>query len=120
MMTIRLVWVALGVCCAVFPAERARSQQANAPERERMYHRYLEFASQVKGGVVEAHWMADGSSFWYADGQPDQTAIYKVDPRTNQKVSLLDASRLRTALAAALGHQPQYQGVPFDQFTFTD
>ena len=41
-------------------------------EREAMYYRYLEFASYVKGGTIQPHWMADGSSFWLAEGAPGQ------------------------------------------------
>ena len=45
----------------------ARAQETAQPERRAMYYRYLEFASYVKGGSIEPHWMADGSSFWYAE-----------------------------------------------------
>ena len=43
----------------------APAQQGGQSEREAMYYRYLEFPSYVKGGSIEPHWMADGSSFWY-------------------------------------------------------
>lgn len=39
------------------------SDESRQTEREAMYRRYLEFPSYVKGGKVEPHWMADGSSF---------------------------------------------------------
>ena len=60
-----------------------------------MYYRYLEFPSYVKGGAIEPHWMADGSSFWYAEGAPDNTVIYKVDPKANTKTPMFDTARLR-------------------------
>ncbi len=44
----------------------AGAQEVEKSEREAVYHRYLEFASYVKGGSITPHWMADGSSFWYA------------------------------------------------------
>ena len=44
------------------------AQEAEQSEREAMYHRYLKFPSYVKGGSIEPHWMADGNSFWYAEG----------------------------------------------------
>ena len=28
------------------------------------------FLTVVKGGSIEPHWMAEGSSFWYAEGDP--------------------------------------------------
>ncbi len=85
-----------------------------------MYYRYLEFPSYVKGGSVEPHWMADGSSFWYAEGAPANSVIFKVDPRANTKKPLFDTARLREALTALLGHEPPYQGLPFAEFTFVD
>ena len=95
-----------------------RAQQAEQSEREAMYYRYLEFASYVTGGSVEPHWMADGSSFWYAEGAPANTVIYKVDPKANTKTPLFDGARLRDALMPLLGHEPPYHGLPFDKFTF--
>ncbi len=78
-----------------------------------MYYRYMEFASYVKGGSVEPHWMADGSSFWYAEGAPANTIIWKVDPKTNTKTPLFDTERLRQALTPTLGHEPPYKRLPF-------
>ncbi len=89
-------------------------------EREAMYYRYLEFASYVKGGSVQAHWMADGSSFWYAEGAPANTLIYKINPSANTKTPLFDTARLRKALTPLLGHEPPYKGLPFEEFTFVD
>jgi len=66
-------------------APLAHAQQAEQSEREAMYYRYLEFFSYVKGGEVGPHWMADGSSFWYAEGAPANTVIWKVDPVGNTK-----------------------------------
>ena len=98
----------------------ARAQETTQSEREAMYYRYWEFASLVKGGSVEPHWMADGSSFWYAEGAPANTVIWKVNPVANSKSRLFDTQRLRDALTKALDHEPPYQGLPFDKFTFVD
>jgi dipeptidyl aminopeptidase/acylaminoacyl peptidase len=103
---------------ALTPAARAADPKPS--EREAMYHRYLEFASLVKGGSVTPHWMADGSSFWYAEGAPAHTVICKVDPQANTKMPLFDTARLRLALTPVLGHEPPYQGLPFAEFTFVD
>ncbi len=110
---------------AIAPVVRAQEAQHPATEskqaeREAMYRRYLEFASYVKGGSIQPHWMADGSSSWYAEEAPANTVIYKVDPRANTKRSLFDTTRLRRALTRLLGHEPPYQGLPFDTFTFMD
>ena len=53
------VGMALAVTVAAWPPLAA--QNAEQTTREAMYYRYLEFASYVKGGSVEPHWMADGS-----------------------------------------------------------
>jgi len=90
-------------------------------EREAMYYRYLEFfPSYVNGGSIEPYWMADGSSFWYAEGAPDNTVIWKVDPNANTKTARFDTARIRQALTALLGHKPPNDGLPFEEFTFVD
>ncbi len=101
-------------------APRVRAQEAGQSEREAMYHRYLDFASYVKGGSITPHWMADGSSFWYTEGAPASTIIYKVDPKADTKTPLFDTARLRNALTPLLGHEPPYQGLPFADFIFMD
>ena len=94
------------------------AQETPQSEREAMYSRYLDFASYVKGGAIQAHWMADGSSFWYAEGAPENTIIYQVDPQANTRVPLFDTPRLREELTPLLGNEPPYQGLPFEEFTF--
>ncbi len=96
------------------------AQQGGQTEREELYYRYLEFSSYVTGGSIEPHWMVDGSSFWYAEGVPDNTVIWKVDPTANTKNVLFDTARQRQALAELLGHEPPNQGLPFDKFNFVD
>jgi len=96
------------------------AQETTQSERGAMYYRYLEFPSYVKGGSVEPHWMADGSSFWYAEGAPENTVIYKDDPKANTKTELFDTARLRQAVTPLLGHEPAYEGLPFKEFTFVD
>jgi hypothetical protein len=72
---------------AVLPA-RVFSDDAKQTEREEMYQKYLEFSSYVKGGQVEPNWMADGNSFWYTEGPPENTVIWKVDAVANTKERL--------------------------------
>jgi dipeptidyl aminopeptidase/acylaminoacyl peptidase len=98
----------------------AYAQQAGQSEREVMYYRYENLPSLVKGGSVEPQWRADGSSFWYAEGDPNDTVIYKVDPEANTKELLFDAARLRKALTPLLGHEPPYRGLPFQEFTWVN
>ena len=101
-------------------APQVGAQDKKPSEREAMYYRYLKFASLVKGGSIQPHWMEDGSSFWYAEGVPDKTIIYKVNPKANTKEHLFDTERLRQALAPLLGHEPPYKGLPFKGFTFVE
>ena len=96
------------------------AEESKQSEREAMYYRYLELDSYVRGGSIEPHWMADGSSFWYAEGAPGNIVIYKVDPRADTKTPLFDTARLRKALTSLLGHEPPFKGLPFDTFTFVD
>jgi len=112
--------IVLLVTSMVVSTSLARAQQAEPSEREAMYYRYLEFASYVKGGSIEPYWMVDGSSFWYAEGAPENTVIWRVDPNANTKTTLFDTVRLRQALTALLGHEPPYQGLPFAEFSFVE
>jgi dipeptidyl aminopeptidase/acylaminoacyl peptidase len=64
--------------------------------------------------------MADGNSFWYSEGTPENTVIWKVDPVVNVKEEVFDTGRLRDALEAELGHHPPCEGVPFSSFRFVD
>ncbi|MEO8449939.1 MAG: DPP IV N-terminal domain-containing protein [Gemmatimonadota bacterium] len=98
----------------------SRAQQAAPNHRDAVYRAVLEFPSLVKGGVVVPQWMADSSSFWYADSMPDRTVIYRVDARKNERTPLFDTPRLRRSLASALGHEPPYAGLPFSAFTFAN
>ena len=89
------------------------AQPKDQSEREEMYRRYLEFPKYVKGGTVEPHWMADGNSFWYAEGAPDKTVVWKVDPVANTIEHLFhDVKRLRADLKQLLGQEPAGDGVP--------
>lgn len=71
---------------AVLPS-RAFSDDAKQTRREEMYQKYLEFSSYVKGGQVKPNW-TDGNSFWYSEGPPENTVIWKVDAVANTKERL--------------------------------
>jgi dipeptidyl aminopeptidase/acylaminoacyl peptidase len=103
------------------PAEGASAEQASAEGAstgETRYQTFLDFRSLVKGGTVRPRWMADGSRFWYAEGEPANAAIHVIDPVANTKEPLFDTERLRRALAAVLGHEPAHRGLPFAEFSF--
>ncbi|MEX2527704.1 MAG: hypothetical protein WEA09_08720 [Gemmatimonadota bacterium] len=85
--------LAVPLLCALVLATPAHAQQATQAEREAMYEAYVNFASHVKGGSITPRWMADGSSFWYAEGTPEATTIWKVDPRENTRVPLKRRAR---------------------------
>ena len=112
--------IVLIITCLVVAAPLARSDEPTRSERETIYYRYLEFASYVEGGSIQPNWMVDGSSFWYAEGAPGNTVIWKVDPKANSKTPLFDTARLRQALTSALGREPPYQDLPFDKFNFVE
>lgn len=109
-----LVWA-----LAAGPA-MARAQDASADERQAMYLRYWGFAQQVVGGAVSPHWLSDGSRFWYAEGTPDSTTIFLVDPAADAVEPLFDTDGLREAVAQALGHRPPYDGLPFSEIEFEE
>ncbi len=99
-------------------ATSAHSQSATPSAREEVYRKLMDFPALVKGGRVAPNWLPDGSSFWYAEGGPQNTVIQKVDPASNAVTPLFDVSRLREALADDLGYEPPDLGVPFRTFEF--
>ena len=90
-------------CSLVFLAAPALAQVLAKPDPDSLHEAYLSITSLVKGGSVQPHWMQDGSSFWYAEGAPESTIIYKVDPEANTQGVLIDPERLRTALTPLVG-----------------
>ena len=125
--------VAIAAITAVVPAtsafygalEATGRQQVKRPTvappgREESYRLAKELPSLIKGGVLTPRWMADGSSFWYTEGAPDKTIIYRFDPATKERTPLFDTARLRTALTPVVGHELPHRGLPFDAFTFLD
>ena len=92
---------------------------AAADSRQAVFEQYLDFAALVKGASIEPNWLADGSSFWYADGGPANRVIWRVDPAADALEPLFDVQRLRAAIAASIGHEPPYAGVPFETFQLT-
>ena len=86
--------------------------------RDVMFDRTMDIPGTVMGGFVEAHWMEDGNSFWFAQGGIGDTSIFKYDSLKRTKVSLFDPSRVRAALAPLAGHDIPGKGLPFDRIIF--
>ena len=84
-------WFFLGVFAFVYDGV----VRADTASDEAAYQSYMDFASLVRGGRVTPGWMADGSSFWFAEGGPQDRVIYTVDPVSNTKSELFDVPRLR-------------------------
>ena len=112
--------IALGmivVAGLLLSAVLAGAQETAQSEREAMYSRYLDFASYVTGGSVEPHWMADGSSFWYAEGAPENTVIYQIDPQAKPLTIFPD----RPIARLAEGHEASFlvlEGNPLEDFDY--
>ncbi len=60
-----------------------------------------------------------GRASWYVQGAPARTRIQVIDAATGSEAPLFDVARLRRALAAELGHEPPYEGVPFSEMTLS-
>ena len=113
LLTTACLFVVTAVAIVSFIAPFVSAQEAKQSEREARRSRYMDAVSKVKGGSITPHWMSNGS-FWYADGTPDNTVVYKVDPEANTKTQLFDTARLRKALAVLLGHD-----LPFSALSLT-
>jgi len=115
------------VALALFQSPTAASSQCGyGQERWNLFLRHLDMWYHrssdrlLDGGIIEPHWMADGNSFWFADGPPDSMVIHRVDPLSNRKKELFDVARLHEALRSFLGEAPPQRGVPFRMFEFID
>jgi dipeptidyl aminopeptidase/acylaminoacyl peptidase len=86
--------------------------------RDVIFDRTIGIPGTVTDGFVEAHWMEDGNSFWFAQGSNGETNIFKYDPLKQAKTLLFDAERVRAALAPLAGHEIPGKGLQFDRFTF--
>ncbi|MHB8507873.1 MAG: S9 family peptidase [Candidatus Dormibacteria bacterium] len=85
---------------------------------------YLEFSSRfaaaIQGGTVYPIFRPDGTRFCFAEGRPDRTVIWAVDPASGSKTPQFDTRRLREAIVAEVGHGLPFDGVPFSWFEFVD
>jgi dipeptidyl aminopeptidase/acylaminoacyl peptidase len=114
------------VALAVVTPTSARSQANYHVDRWALFLRHLDMQSHrssdrfLDGGIIEPHWMADGNSFWFADGPADSTVIYRVDPVRNQKTDFFDIPRLRAVLLSFLGEEPPQRAVPFRAFDLVE
>src|SRR5947209_4634246 len=93
---------------------------SEALDKEELFVRYLKLPSLVKGGSVEPHWLADGDSFWYMEGGPENREVYRVNATAGTREPFFEVERLRQVLTAHLGHPPQYAGIPFDSFRLNE
>jgi dipeptidyl aminopeptidase/acylaminoacyl peptidase len=128
-MGVRKLSLLLAVASNVFVTV-ADAQTTDDAQRWALYSRYFgptdlrfpagqQFVGRfIRGGIIEPHWMADGSSFWYVAGAPESTVIYVVEPKADTQRELFDVLRLRAALAPLLGHEPPHEGIPFRGFAF--
>jgi len=88
-------------------------------ERNDRYQTYFDFASLVRGGSVQPHWLTDGR-FWYTTGEGTELQALLVDPVSGAQKPLIDAQRVREALAATASDLPVGAGLPFAVFTVDD
>ena len=114
-MRFRLDVAAAGALLVLASALPVAAQEA---KRDSLFKRLLDFPSLLKGGAVQARWMADSSTFWYMDSTPHRAVVLAVDSKGNTVTPLLDVSRVRQALRAAIGHEPPYEGLPFNTMSF--
>lgn len=111
--------LALLIGLSLFPLP-VIGQDVVQEEREAMFYRYLALPSLLAGGSIQPIWLADGSTFWYAEGAPESIVFYRVDPEANTRTEFFDRDRLREALAPHLGEESLRDGLPFQEFEFTD
>jgi dipeptidyl aminopeptidase/acylaminoacyl peptidase len=88
-------------------------------DRDTMFLAYLGSGALVRGGTVEAHWLADGTKFWYIGATRECPTVFLVDPRADTRRVLLEVPRLLLAFKARLGAKLPAAATPAD-FTFLE
>jgi dipeptidyl-peptidase-4 len=83
-------------------------------KRLKRFNRFMNPAGLVVGGNTAPRWMLDGASFCYVVGAPHDTVLLRVDGESGAVAPLLDVEKTRRALAAHLGRDLPYTGLPFD------
>src|SRR5207244_277340 len=88
------------------------------------FDRYLRFTTTflngIRGGAVTCVPRPGGRTVCYADGIPDQVAIWEIDVDSGERRPLLDVARARRAMEDRFGHPLPFSGLPFSEFTFGD
>lgn len=87
----------------------------DAAADEKSFEALLGITGLLKSTRVQANWLPDGR-LWYAEGAPTETRIRVFDPTTRAVTELFDVAAVRSALAASVGHDMPYSGLPFEQF----
>ena len=81
--------------------------QAPAPTADSPYRLYMRFPALVRGGTVDAHWLPDGSSFWYVDssarGAPQ---LFILDAARNTQREVGDTVARGRLFAGRAARQP--------------
>ena len=113
---LRLAFIIVAVVLVLSPANLFSDDE----ERVSMYRRYLKFSSHVSGGQVEANWMADGDTFWFADDTSSEKMFWKVDANTGGRSPLFDKQRLDEAIKGVVPNWKPARGMPFRKFDFVD
>ncbi len=65
--------------------------------RDTIFAQTLSFPTRIGNGWIEAHWMENGSRFWYAEGESGHWTFYEYDPARKARATpvrhLTDAQR---------------------------
>ena len=85
-----------------------------------VFQAYLHRSESVSKGTITPNWFEDGDSFWYSEGAPYNTVIYVVDLKLGECTPIFDVPLLRKLIAAEVGYDMPYQGLPFDTLLFAN
>lgn len=85
--------------------------------RDAVFTKTLSFPARIGNGWIEAHWMEDGSRFWYVEGERGQWSFYEYDPTRKARIPLLDTLRVRSALSKITRQELPGTALPFNSIT---
>jgi dipeptidyl-peptidase-4 len=114
-----LLWPMWILLFMVFNSSMYAQQQEDDLKME-LFCKYLDIANIIEQRGVYPHWMNDGNSFWYADRNPTNPCIYKVDPVSKIRALLFEAAKLNEISTDLIRDQYVGQGFVPQDLTFIE
>jgi dipeptidyl aminopeptidase/acylaminoacyl peptidase len=117
-----LALVCLCLGCATASLQSQPTENSTLLEAYTRAERFMssEMDDLVYNAQVQAHWLDDGSRFWYRSDSRGKREFILVDPEKALKDPAFDHARLSKSLSLAVGKECDASKLPFASIQFVD